>query len=98
MHTTRLTNPVSLLHTMQDTRSDSVTDLPQLAKALTPAQRDAVRNALDDWGVFGTRPFRNKLAELGLCCSETRAGRGSSCLTPLGLALHDHLTTNGERQ
>lgn len=58
----------------------------RIAGTLTKAQRDAIRKAEDGvyGGVFGTLPFRNRLARQGLCSFDSRAGRGASWLSPLG--------------
>lgn len=66
-------------------------DVTAIVKGLTKAQREAIKLADDYWGVYGTQPFRNRLALLGLCAYDTRAGRGSSWLLDLGLAVRDQL-------
>lgn len=71
-------------------------DVEKIARGLTKAQREAVRTADILYGVFGTQPFRNRLAALNLCIWEWQAGRYFSPLSALGLAVRQHLQEQGE--
>ncbi len=75
-------------------RGSSVTDLSQLAKSLTNAQRARMTQYRFTPTVCETReaPVPNGLARKGLVEFKHKAGgRGDWALTPLGEALRAHL-------